>query len=64
MPPLTGRLPKKTSLQKMAAVTQQQAMLNAVDPPSTEHPRTRFRLDLPKFIQHLQYDGEDIVLMG
>jgi hypothetical protein len=47
----------------MAAVTQQQAMINITDPQSTVHPRAKFRLDLHTFLQTLQQKGHEIILM-
>jgi hypothetical protein len=48
----------------MAAVTQQQAMINISEPQSTVHPRAKFRLDLHAFLQTLQQQGHEIILMG
>jgi endonuclease/exonuclease/phosphatase family metal-dependent hydrolase len=48
----------------MAAVTQQQAMMQTENPTTTEHPRNRFRTDLLYYIQGLQIEHHDIVLMG
>jgi hypothetical protein len=39
-------------------------MIQTTDPKSTEHPRHRFRKDLLTFIQNLQEDNHEIVLMG
>jgi endonuclease/exonuclease/phosphatase (EEP) superfamily protein YafD len=48
----------------MAAVAQQQAMIDAETPGSTTHPRTKFRKDLLEFVLQLQNEGHDIILMG
>jgi exonuclease III len=48
----------------MAAVTQQQAMINFSDPMSSIHPITKFRIDLLAFVQERQEEGHDIILMG
>jgi hypothetical protein len=40
----------------MAAVTQQQAMINISDPQSTVHPRAKFRLDLHAFLHFNRRD--------
>ena len=48
----------------LASAAQQQAMINMLDPSSSMHPRAKFRVDLLAFIQKLQKDEHDIVLVG
>jgi exonuclease III len=48
----------------LAAITQQQAMMDMLDPGSSMHPRTKFRLDLLKLVQDLKQESHEIILMG
>jgi hypothetical protein len=63
-PSRNDRTHPNPSTKLLASITQQQAMINMLEPGSSMHPRAKFRGDLLAFIKELQQDGHEVILIG